>query len=200
MRYGPSPPAALRPDPRPPFYHVLIAAQALPSGTRGWFALKPCESPEAWSSLQSGLNQAEDFGDRDRRCRRIAAMLVFDLTRFQTAVANRDAVRHPNQFPVGKHGAGTLAAVVQDDIDAGRQQLTIELVGCGFNIGEAVRADRTQDHGKGRQRIRPDNAALVVVLLYRGGWQTGDADAVAAHFHKLGLAIDVQESGVHVLA
>ena len=35
----------------------------------------------------------------------VAALLVFNLAVFQAPVANRDAVRHANQLPVGKHGA-----------------------------------------------------------------------------------------------
>ena len=44
---------------------------------------------------------------------------------------------------------------------------------------------------------RPDDAALVVVLLDGCGRQAGDADAVAAHFQKLRFTVLVQEGGVH---
>ena len=104
---------------------------------------------------------------------------------------------HADQFPVGKHGARALVAVVQDHVHACGQELGVQRLSGGLDLREAVRADGTQGHGKRRQRVRPDDAARVVVLLNRGGGQAGNADAVATHFHGLGLAVDVQKGGVH---
>jgi hypothetical protein len=42
---------------------------------------------------------------------------------------------------------------------------------------------------KGAIAGRPDDAALVVVLLDGGGHDARHADAVAAHLHHLGLAV-----------
>ncbi len=44
------------------------------------------------------------------------------------------------------------------------------------------------------------DAIVVVVLLHGGGDETGDADAVAAHHHRLGLAGVVEIGGAHLRA
>ena len=106
---------------------------------------------------------------------------------------------HADQLPVGKHGAGALAAVVQDHVDARRKQIGIELLRCGFHGLTAIHAHRADDHGEGGDGVRPDDAALIVVLFDGGGRQTGDTDAVAAHLKERRLAILAQERGVHGL-
>ena len=106
-------------------------------------------------------------------------------------------MRHADQLPVGEHGARALAAVVQDHVHAGGQQLGVEALG-GFAHGvAAVHADRADHHGEGRDGVRPDDAALVVVLFDGSGRQARDADTVAAHLEELGLAVLVEERGVH---
>jgi len=106
-------------------------------------------------------------------------------------------VRHANQFPVGKHGARPFVAVVQNDIHAGCKQFLIKLVSGDFDVRETVGADAADHQGEGRDGVRPNNAPLVVVLLDGRCREAGDADAVAAHFQKLRLAVFVQERGVH---
>ena len=109
-------------------------------------------------------------------------------------------MRHTNQLPIGKHRAGALATVVQYHIYAGRQQFCIHLL-CGlFNRRKTVWADRAQHHRKRCQSVRPNHAALVVVLLNRGRRQAGDTNAVTAHFHELRLAVYIQKGCVHGLA
>ena len=50
-----------------------------------------------------------------------------------------------------------------------------------LHVGAAVVADRADHHGERRDRVGPDDAALVVVLLDRRAEDARDADAVAAH-------------------
>ena len=50
-----------------------------------------------------------------------------------------------------------------------------------------------------RYRVRPDDPALIMVLLDRRGGQAGNSDAVATHLKKLRLAVYVQECGIHRL-
>jgi len=52
-------------------------------------------------------------------------------------------------------------------------------------------------HAEGRDGGGPDDAAFVVVLLYRGGGDAGDADAVASHDDGLFLAVLVEVGGAH---
>ena len=127
-------------------------------------------------------------------------MLVLHVAFFEAAVADGDAVRHANELPVGKHGTGALATVVQNHIHAGCHQSFIEGRGGALNFGETVRADRADHHGERRYGVRPDDAALVMILLDGGSRQARDADAVAAHFHELRLAVFAQKSGIHGLA
>ena len=51
------------------------------------------------------------------------------LAFLEAAVGDRHAVRHADQFPVGEHRAGALAAVVEHHVDAGGLQLVVQLVG-----------------------------------------------------------------------
>ena len=127
-------------------------------------------------------------------------MLVFHQAFFEASVADGDAVRYANQFPVGKHGTGALATVVQDDVHASGQQVAVQLLGGGFDLGAAVGTDGADHHGERRQSVRPDDALGVMVLLDGRRWQTGDADAVAAHLEGFGFAVFVQKRGVHGLA
>ena len=124
-------------------------------------------------------------------------MLVLDHAFFDAPVAQGHPVRHTNQFPVRKHGAGTLAPVIQNHVNTGSYQISVQRIGCRLNLRKTVRADRAQHYRERCQRIGPDDAALVVVLLNGCCRQAGDADAVAAHFHVLGLAVNVEKSSLH---
>ena len=64
----------------------------------------------------------------------------------------------------------------------------------GFAAIHANGADDDRERGKG---VGPDHAAGIVVLFDGRRGQARDADAVAAHFEMLRLAIDVEEGGVH---
>ena len=107
---------------------------------------------------------------------------------------------HTDQLPIGKHSAGALTAVVQDHIYTQLKQLGIQCLGSSFDIGKPVWTDWAQHHGKRCQGIGPDDAAGIMILFNGSSRQPRDADAVAAHFHPLGLAIDIQKGGIHGLA
>ena len=104
-----------------------------------------------------------------------------------------------DQLEISKHHARTLAAVVEQHVDAGRLELVVQPVGERPDGFAAVVADRGDRHGERRQRLGPDDAALVVVLLDRGGDDPGDADAVAAHLHDLRLTAGVEIGCTHRL-
>jgi hypothetical protein len=53
----------------------------------------------------------------------------------ERTVTDRDAVGHADQFPVGKHGAGALVAVVQDHVHAGGQQLGVQRSAAALTSG-----------------------------------------------------------------
>ena len=75
----------------------------------------------------------------------------------------------------------------------------MQLVGGGLDGLGAVVAHRADHHGEGGDAVRPDDAALVVLLLDGRAQDAGHADAVAAHLEVLGLAVLVEESCVHRL-
>jgi len=47
---------------------------------------------------------------------------VFELPGLEAALPDRDPVRNPDQFGVGKHGTGALAAIIEQHIDTGCKQ------------------------------------------------------------------------------
>ena len=102
------------------------------------------------SDLQAGLNQATYLGHGHRGSGCVAAVLVLHQAFFEAAVAQGDAVRHTNELPVGKHGAWPLSPVVQNHVNPSSQQVGIELVSGGFDIGETVWADGAQDNRERR--------------------------------------------------
>ena len=74
--------------------------------------------------------------ERHGRRRRIAPALVLDLAVLQAAIGQDDAVRHADQLPVGEHRAGTLAAIVEHDVDAGARAVGVQRVGGLAHAGE----------------------------------------------------------------
>ena len=58
----------------------------------------------------------------------------------------------------------------------------------------------TTHHLEGRDGVRPDDAARIMVLLDRGGNDARHTDAVAAHVQRGRLAGFVQHGGAHGLA
>ena len=85
----------------------------------------------------------------------VAAVLVLDHAVFQTFVADGDAVWHTDQFPIGKHGTGALATVVQDHVHTQGQQFFVELVGSRFHVFAAIHIHRA-NHGCERcNRVGP---------------------------------------------
>ena len=108
-------------------------------------------------------------------------------------------MRHADEFPVGKHGAGAFATVVEHHIDPLRLERFVHLVGLGTHGIAAVHAYGANHHGKRGDGVGPNDAALVVVLLDRCCGQARDANAVATHFKGFGLAVFVEEGGVHGL-
>ena len=121
------------------------------------------------------------------------------LPSLRPAIADRDPVRNADQLEISKHHARTLAAVVEQHFDPGRFELVVQAVGQRPDGVAAVVADRRDRHGERRQRLGPDDALGVVVLLDRGGDDAGDADAVAAHLHDLRLTAGVEKGCTHRL-
>ena len=106
-------------------------------------------------------------------------------------------MRDADQFHVGEHHAGTLVAIIQQCLDTGGLQRRVQLLRRIAHRSALAHADRHDGDLERRHRRRQDNAALVVILLDGGGHDARHADAVAAHFHDLRLALRVQKGGFH---
>ena len=106
-------------------------------------------------------------------------------------------MRNTDQFSIGKHHAGTLVAVIQQDFIPGRRQFVMQGTGGGshhfaFTPADCHNYEQERCHGMG-----PDDALVVVMLFNRRCHNSRYADAVASHLHRLRAACFVQKSGVH---
>ena len=118
----------------------------------------------------------------------------------QAALANHQPVRKAHELGVGKLGARAQALpVVQQRLHTGVQQRLIEALGRLPHMAGFMAAHGNHRHLEGRHRFRPDDAAVVMVLLDDGAHQAGHAHAVAAHAHGHRLAGLVQHACLHGL-
>ena len=109
-------------------------------------------------------------------------MLVFHFAFFETTIAQRHAVRHANEFPIGEHGTRALATIIEQHIDTRRHEIGIELFRYSFDIGAAICTDGANDHGERRYGIWPNDAFGIVILLNGRRRQARHTNAVATHF------------------
>ena len=99
------------------------------------------------------------------------------------------AMRNAEQLGVGELDARARVAVVVQHLDAGGGELGVQPVGCArAHASDFCRLSGTSTTWNGRDRLRPDDAALIVVLLDRGGDDARHTDAVAAHEQRDFLA------------
>ncbi len=98
-------------------------------------------------------------------------------------------MRDADQFHVGEHHARTLFTVIQQHFDALGAQVGVQLFGQRLHAVRLVHVHRQDRNLERRDGVRPDDAALVVVLLDGGGHHARDPDAVAAHGQDLVTAI-----------
>jgi hypothetical protein len=91
-----------------------------------------------------------------------APVLVLDHAFLQPAFADRDPVRHADQFPVGEHHARTLVAVVEDDIEAPGDEFFVQCQRCRAHL-----LDLLQPTGQ----ITTSNGAMVCgQMMPRSSW------------------------------
>src|SRR5690606_36092837 len=126
----------------------------------------------------------------------LATPLNFHDTFLQTTITHRDTQRYANELPIGKHDARPSVPIVDDHVHAGIAKLLIKLLGGvadSFTLVIAKRADHDLERGNG---ARPDDSAIVVVLLNGSRCNAADANAVATHLHDDRLAVGFEEGGV----
>ena len=111
----------------------------------------------------------------------------------QRLPADHDAQRDADQVGVLELHARPLVAVVQSTSMPAPGELVVQLLGGASPTRASVTFTGDDEHLVGRQRHRPDDAVLVVVLLDGRGDDPVDADAVAAHDDRVLLRRLVEE-------
>src|SRR6185369_14014941 len=143
------------------------------------------------------LHELHRSRELDRRWLVLSPSLILDLPLLQTALADVDAMGYPDQLEISKHHAWPLVAIVQQNFDAGGGELVMQLLCLCPHLGVLAPPDRRDGDLEWCDRLRPQDATRVVVLLDRGRHDARYADAVAAHLHVLRLPALVEVGRVH---
>src|SRR5476649_587996 len=146
------------------------------------------------SAVDTTLDERQHVSDSQGLCVRLGAALVFKIAFSQTTVTDHDAVRNPDQLHVGELDtrAGLLVAIIEQHFETGGGQFGVQLVGCLANSFGFVAQGHQRDLER-CQRVAPDDAVLVVVLLDGSGHHARNTDAVAAHGQRHWLAVFTQD-------
>ena len=110
-------------------------------------------------------------------------MTIFELTGVDATLGNHDAVWNAEQFGVRKFDARSRIPIIEQDIESGLGELGVELFGQLRHARRLDGVERYEHDIEGRERLGPDDAGGIVVLLDRCGDDARDADAIAAHVH-----------------
>src|SRR5580658_2384963 len=130
----------------------------------------------------------------------VTARAVFEPARLQAALGHHQAVRDAEELGVGELDARAGVAVVVQHLDAGGSELGVQPVGDFTDTGGLLQVESNKDELEGRDRIRPDDAALIVILLDSRGHDARHTYAVAAHVER-GLAAGlIEHQRLHGLA
>ena len=116
------------------------------------------------------------------------------------AIADDQPVRDPDELRIGEFHAGPRVAIVEQHVDAGGAEILVQLVGRAAHALGFLVVDRHHDDVEGSQRLGPDDAVGIVILLDGRRDDAGHADAVAAHEHGDRLALLVEDGRLHGLA
>src|SRR5690606_37911631 len=128
-------------------------------------------------------------------------MLVLQGAFSKPTIADVNAMWDTDQLHIREFDArtGLLVTVIKQNVEAGSGEFGVELVGCLANRFVLVFHWYQRDL-EGCQGVRPENAAIIVVLLDRSGNHPGNADPIAAHGQGDRLAILTHDTAVHGLA
>src|SRR5690606_32484852 len=105
--------------------------------------------------------------------------------------------RNADQVRVGELESRALRAIVEQHVETRVAELRVRVLGGFPHVLGLVHVDRDHDDVERRDRLRPDDAALIMVLLDRRGYDTGHTDAVAAPLHGPGLALGIEHGRAH---
>src|SRR5665213_4115801 len=168
-------------------------ASALPSASQS----RASPRSGAPLKLQPRTNELERLMLRKILAVARAAMTVFERAGLESAFADDDAVRDAEQFGVREFYPRPRVAIIVKHLDAGREQLRVERLGRGTHLHGFVHVERHQHDVVGRNGVRPDDPAVIVILFDRGGHDARHTYAIAPHEHLHRCASLVEYRGIH---
>src|ERR1700730_8863111 len=142
-------------------------------------------------------NVAYRIGRGDFRRFGLAAMTIFEISRGEAAFPDDDPMRNSDELGVGEFDARTGIAIVEQYVDTGGIELLVQRIGGLPDERRLLVIDRHQDDLERCNRLRPENAVGIVILLDGRGNDPRDANSVAAHEHRQRLTLLIQHAGIH---
>src|ERR1039457_6850608 len=143
------------------------------------------------------LHALDDAVRGDLRGLPLAARGHLDDTAREALAANDDAHRETDEVDVLELHAGALVTVVVEDLDARGLQFLVELV--RRREDRRVPLERRDDARIRRERHRPDDSDVVVMLLDRRRDRAAEAKPVASHRERDHFLILVRDLAFHRL-
>src|SRR6185312_12372362 len=187
---------------------MACATTSRSSGSRCWSAraLPPSSRAVARTALrsQSGsqtrANESERIGCGKFRALRVSSMTILKLSRLQAALAHDEPVGDSEQLGIGKLDPRPCVTVVVQHLDSACGERRVEPIGRFPHAGGFLLADGNQDHLERGDRLRPDDPALIVILLDGCGNDPCHTDAITAHVHDHLAAALIENQALHGLA
>src|SRR5277367_566031 len=90
---------------------------------------------------------------------------IFEISGAQPSISEHDAVRYADEFRIGELHPRPGVAIVEQYIDARRPEFLVELVGCELHPLRFLVIDRYEHDQEWGQRLRPNDAVVIVILL-----------------------------------
>src|ERR1700716_397572 len=154
----------------------------------------------ARSTSHVRADECERIVEREFLAFRITSIAVLEFACFQSALTDNHAVRNAQQLRIREFDPRARIAVVVQHLDPGRSEFRIEPVGDLAYPCRLLRAYGHQHDLKWCDRLRPDDAALIVILLDGGGHDARHTDAVSAQVQRHFLAAFIEYYALHGLA
>jgi len=130
----------------------------------------------------------------------VAPMAILEFVGFKTALRNDEPMRNTDQFGVGELHARSNIPVIKQYFVTKTGKFLVQGFGRLTDNVRAVHVDWHEHDVERRQRFRPDNAVVIVVLFDRSADDSGNADSVAPHCHRTILAVAILHRCAHRFA
>src|SRR5262245_37784517 len=151
-------------------------------------------------TLHPGTQETDRIVEREVPRFGVTAAAIRESPGLQAAIGDHHAVRNTQQLCVGEFDAGACIAIIEQHFDASRSEVTIQTFAhLSYALG-FLQIDGHKYHVERCQRLGPDDAALIVILLDGRGYDARHTDAVATHQEADLTALFVEHPGVHGLA